>query len=59
MGANNPICMACVDPSTHAQVVEWLIFTRFRQVILLQTWLDVMHADGEFVLSASRNASDG
>ena len=31
-GADNPVHMACLDTATHKQVVEWLIFVRFKKV---------------------------
>lgn len=40
-GADNPVHMACLDSATHAHVVEWLAFVRFRKVRspdLLLSW---------------------
>ena len=36
-GADNPVHMACLDTATHKQVVEWLIFIRFKKVCSLDT----------------------
>lgn len=33
-GEENPMYMAFVEPSMHAELVDWLIFTRFQQVVL-------------------------
>ena len=33
-GADNPVHMACVDTASHARVVEWLVFVRFKKVCL-------------------------
>lgn len=31
-GADNPVHMACLNPAAHAQVVDWLVFVRFKKV---------------------------
>lgn len=33
-GADNPVHMACLNPAAHAQVVDWLVFVRFKKDLL-------------------------
>ena len=42
-GADSPVHMAFVDPATQAQVVDWLVFIRFKKVGFCQLCCNTLH----------------